>query len=522
MTGEFPEEKRTVDHLIQDLEDGVITPEDHARLMDLMRGNARVRELYRSHVVMAALLHQSAANRTEMGTMPVSQETLARATRRAALNSLLYGLAAMVILGLGFWVYRISQTPPPARQWIVMENSEDALFSLSYSGDAERDASTLQAGDKIIVTRGLLRLTFPSGVESIIEGPSTLELTSDASVKMDGGLAWFRVPPAGHGFTVETVGMRVIDLGTEFGLWFDGDGTQQVHVAKGKVRVEPILTIFDPIELKTGQAMAFDSFGRGHAVEPKPSMFRQQFNYRMPYVHWSFDQLLDGAFPAEGTMAGVKGWQATMRHTHGNEVNLGASQTIGPFGKALSMDGKGRFAETEFPGIGGNAPRTFAAWVRHRKDRPHNGAITPYCAWGRREPGRLWKVYLWTQKGQVSLNTSVMGCGREAAIPQEPLGDWMHFASVYTGQILDDGFPEILLYLNGVLQENSPHRSVEIVDTDISSASSLPVRFGASATNLKGGPSIDGDLDEAYLFRGVLSASQIKFLMETNRLEFPP
>lgn len=517
----FPESIESVDHLIQDLGDGVITPEDHQRLMEIMRTNAGVRQRYRRHMVMASMLHELAESRAEMGTLPVSQEMITRATRRTAVASTIYGMAAMLILGLGFWIYRFKLSPPPVRQWIVMEDSDNARFSVSYVGKATRDPHTLQAGDKIILDHGLVRFTFPSGVESIIEGPSILELISEDSVRMDGGLAWFQVPPAGHGFTVETEGMRVIDLGTEFGLWFDGEGTQQVHVAKGRVRVEPVLKIFDPIELEAGEAMVFDAFGRGKSVESKPSLFRQEFERRMPYLHWSFDQLVDGGFEATGTIPGMQKCRATVRPGRGDqEEEPGASQTAGRFGAAFSMDGKGRFAETEYAGIGGNAPRTFAAWVRHRKDRSSGGAITPYCAWGSREFGRLWKVYLWEKGGQTSLNTSIMSCDREVDIPADTLHDWMHIASVYTGRRLDDGYPEILLYLNGILQESSPRHSVRAVDTDVSSISAAPVRFGASLNHHSKELSVDGDLDEAYLFRGVLNASQIKQLMETNHLDF--
>jgi hypothetical protein len=520
MNEEFTETKRTVDRLIQELEDGTISTEDHAKLMELMRRNARVRKFYRSHMVMAALLRQTAESRAKLGTMPVSQEMLARQTRRAGLTSLVYAMAALVVLGLGFWTYHFNRMQAPEPRWISMDGSQDAEYSISFSGDAERDVATLQVGDRIELKQGLIRFSFPSGVEALVEGPSSLELASNLSVRMDGGLAWFRVPQAGHGFTVDTGGMRVVDLGTEFGVWFDGEKNIQVHVARGKVRVDPVLKAFESVELGAGNAMSFNAFGQGCPVKPKPSLFRREFEYRMPYLHWSFDELVDGGFVADGTFPGTESYQAQLNLADGLEADPQFCQTDGRFGKALSMHGNGFFAETIFPGIGGNAPRTFAAWVRHRRDFTFAGAVTPYCVWGRRDEGRLWKVFFWTKNRRVTLHTSSMGCESFTEVPQEALEKWTHIASVYTGRTLENGFPEILLYIDGVLQSAKNRLKVLPVDTDVSAAIAAPVRFGASVNAGPGDPTVDGDLDEVYLFRGVLNKSQINDLMNTNRVEF--
>ena len=48
------------------------------------------------------------------------------------------------------------------------------------------------------------------------------------------------------------------------------------------------------------------------------------------------------------------------------------------------------------------------------------------------------------------------------------------------------------------------------MSTDISSAAARPLTMGTATA--------DGDLDELYLFRGVLTGEQIRQLMEKNRL----
>jgi len=517
-----------IEHLIQDLEDGLITDEDHAVLMDLIKNDPKVCAHYFQHMEMVSLLKTTAKNRSAMGAMPVSESMVNTARRRSAMVSLAYGIVAMLILGLGLLIFHESRRPPADRAWIVMEGSRDARYEVTYSGDETRDVKSLQVGDKVALAQGLIRFTFPSGVEAIVEGPSQLELTSDLSVKMDGGLAWFRVPQAGHGFTVQTAQLSVVDLGTEFGVWFDGNEQLQVHVAKGKVRVEPTLKALKKSEIVQDKAMVFDVYGRGLEAPVEISLFRRKFTHSMPYLHWSFDQLVEGGFQADGTMPGANGYQAELRSLQKN-IELGDTsnwQTDGRYGRAFSMKGKGVFAETSFPGIGGNAPRTIAAWVKHRKGATLASGSVPYCSWGVRKNGRLWKFVIVENGGTILrggdiLYTTAMKFSCVSKIPKDSmLDEWTHVASVYTGR-MKDGSPEILHYINGALQ---PVRYLEkkngVVDTDVVSELAQPLRFGASLNSQENSPTVDGDLDEFYLFRGVLSGDEIASLMKSNHLDF--
>ncbi|MBT8043693.1 MAG: hypothetical protein KJO79_01980, partial [Verrucomicrobiae bacterium] len=177
------------DYLIQTLEDGVISVDDRQELMNLMREHASVRELYLKHTEMVALLKESAESRVQLGTMPVSEEFLKYQRRKSAMVSLTVGIAAILLVSVGFLIFQVSQRITDDQDWIVMEQSVDAKYAISYSDREDRDTRTLEAGDKISLKQGLVQLTFPSGVEAIIEGPSEVKLISDLSVKMDGGLA---------------------------------------------------------------------------------------------------------------------------------------------------------------------------------------------------------------------------------------------------------------------------------------------------------------------------------------------
>jgi hypothetical protein len=516
-------ESKTVDHLIQDLEDSVITPEDRVVLMDLMRKHASVRERYLQYTEMTTLLHDSAQSRAELGTIPVSQQMLKTARRRSAMSALTYGLAAVLLVSVGMLIFQVSQRPARENTPIVLESSEGATFSVVYSErddkQSPRNEKNLQAGDQITLDQGLLRFTFPSGVEAVVEGPSQLVLKSDLSVKMDRGQAWFRVPEAGHGFAVLTKQMKVIDLGTEFGVRFNDNGALQVHVAKGRVKVDPVVQGLKDVELVKGEAMTFDEYSRGTPIQVMASLFQTKFTTGIPYLHWSFDRLDEGHFQAEGTISGASEYQAELRNLNqeAGPVSGVHCQTAGPFGKAFSMKANGLFAQTTFPGIGGTMPRTVVAWVRHRVGRDYSKGAS-YCSWGNPAPGQRWGISMRRQNDlTLSTSTGRSHCG--TPIDSSYLPDrWIHVASVYTGKKTADGYPEIHHYINGERQQDiqaytwPEEKSKPLtMNTDISSEAAAPLSIGT--------PTANGDLDELYLFRGTLSEPQIRQLMEENRVD---
>ncbi len=71
-------DERAVALWIQELEDGVISPESRAALMELMRSHESVRDQYLRHIELSTLIHQTAESRSQLGTMPISIETLRR------------------------------------------------------------------------------------------------------------------------------------------------------------------------------------------------------------------------------------------------------------------------------------------------------------------------------------------------------------------------------------------------------------------------------------------------------------
>ena len=85
---------------------------------------------------------------------------------------------------------------------------------------------------------GLISLAGADGVEVLVEGPAVGEWLGAQHLRLTSGTVVVRMPKGRSGFVVETAQMRVIDLGTEFGVSVSQSGDERVQVYDGLVRTE--------------------------------------------------------------------------------------------------------------------------------------------------------------------------------------------------------------------------------------------------------------------------------------------
>ncbi|WP_395744923.1 LamG-like jellyroll fold domain-containing protein [Prosthecobacter sp.] len=84
---------------------------------------------------------------------------------------------------------------------------------------------------------GRLTLAFLSGVSVHIEGPADLTLQDSERITCRRGNVRTHVNKGAEGFTIETPGGAVVDLGTEFGVNVEGEGKTQVMVYQGQAEL---------------------------------------------------------------------------------------------------------------------------------------------------------------------------------------------------------------------------------------------------------------------------------------------
>ncbi len=127
--------------------------------------------------------------------------------------------------------------------------STDAVATLTRAIACDWEESQLPAvaGSPLPAGRAHLRsgwaeITLRSGARAFVEGPADVVLGSDNGLGLDRGHARFHVPDGASGFELRTPDLRLVDLGTEFRVHVDAQGSEAI-VIDGAVLATPMFTL---------------------------------------------------------------------------------------------------------------------------------------------------------------------------------------------------------------------------------------------------------------------------------------
>lgn len=119
------------------------------------------------------------------------------------------------------------------------------VATLVQSQNARWAGSTLPTAENAPLGRGTLALVegmatlkFASGAILTLEAPTKLEIVSAMHCRLVEGSVTAEVPESAHGFTVDTADLKVVDLGTRFGVTAGSAGNSHVFVFEGEVKLE--------------------------------------------------------------------------------------------------------------------------------------------------------------------------------------------------------------------------------------------------------------------------------------------
>ncbi len=375
---------------------------------------------------------------------------------------------------------------------------------------------------RVRLAEGHAEITFDSGARITLEGPAELDLSSAADAHLQQGKLVAEVPEQAVGFTVTSPATRVIDLGTAFAMQVDPDGRSEVHVLEGVVEAESSRGDSDRRRLVAHQALRFKNlpsspiesisadasrFVRGL---PRPEMDAYRF------VRWSFDES-DGATARDSGLGYAQGPFHAKLTRHGTDAAAtGPIRVPGKFGRGVYLDGHGAYVQTPFPGIGGDAPRTIAMWVRVPADGKLSEALSLIC-WGSFDhPGAAWQVSWNAFEKDGPIGPLRIGTleGQSIATTDLRDGRWHHVAVVFAGGPGADIATHGRLYVDGRLEADSRNHPQK-VDTDVTGPQARRARMGF---NLVDRGFFRGDLDEVYVFDIALTPEQVVRLMHENQV----
>ena len=489
------------------LVDGQLSQGQNERLQQLLLGSDEARRFYVRSMQLSASLYSYAS---EMQSEPAEPRNV---VRPAFWRRTVVPLAAAAVVAIGVWLGR-SLIPD------VLPSDDDAEFIARISGSKDPQwvgASAFQNGDelprgqRLELTSGFAEITFDSGAQIVVEGPASVDLDSAWQATLRRGTLRANIPQEAIGFKVANASVDVVDLGTEFSMTADADGSAEVFVLNGQVEVEPrSSTVTTKILMKEKQSRRFALNGVSDVrdSDQKFQKHAKRVTFDLPkkpasYAHWSFDSADNGVFRAElfGPVRAKGGV--------GLPVLTGVS-VPGKFNNALAFESatSAELANTDF---GIRVPKTMAFWVRLPEDASAADGSTF---------ARFASINLgWNSSPADGSQGALRIAGtRGYAVGSTSLRDgrWHHVAAVVTSVPPSPARPagkwQARLYVDGRLdawtgkqftRKGAPNR---IIPADMTT-------LGSSG----GDKGFRGELDELYLSDRQLTPMEIRSLLRSNR-----
>jgi hypothetical protein len=151
------------------------------------------------------------------------------------------GLAASVLVALvGWWTASLWQEIPAERQPQPIARLAESDGAKWLGDDGPIVGHEFVEGDSVYLTKGRARISMSSGAEVVLRSPCFVTLSAANRVQLEEGVVTAQVAEWGHGFTVVTNAMNVVDLGTKFAVAASAHGVSEAHVLDGQVRIQPL------------------------------------------------------------------------------------------------------------------------------------------------------------------------------------------------------------------------------------------------------------------------------------------
>ena len=507
--------------LIQQMIDGELLEATWPEVRALLESSEEARRIYCSHARIHGRLAHMRRARMTIATPAVPVDFIIQSQRRQQLRWAAIAAAALVLVSA--LVMRLLQVREP-ESTATLQASADSRFSVTHRTKPSNppEANILHDGSRLHLDQGVVELEFASGVRSVVRGPAEFSVVHPGELRLDHGTGWFFVPPNASGFRVSTPRAVITDFGTEFGVITRPDLADSAHLFEGVVEVRTLFGAEESATLRGREAKNITLAGQLQTTEPRREDFYTDLPHGLPSLYWSFDEASPSAWRAAGTMpeaAWVKGSPSP--------TDTGLGSGAGRFGNALHGKGGTGWA-TIWPGIAGNAPRTLTFWLRLP---PRGDYIHPLAGWGNREAGdkdtTLSSFFAYAETvDEVTVAGASIGAYWIKGATRIDDDRWHHLAITASGLQLEDGRPDLRLYIDGREETIRPFWT-----DGITFSQSHPLRMATATTHPESRPlsvltqlapgqnqghGFPASIDELRVVEGTLEAADIELLYRKN------
>ena len=306
------------------------------------------------------------------------------------------GIAAVLVLGVALawpWIARDnapveSATAPPAQEpgpAVVEAVPFSARITRIHGVGAGPNAALsvgqdISVGQRVVLESGFVEITSNRDVRLVVQGPSTFRFDEALQLSLDKGRLVAEVDEAGVGFTVLTPGGRVVDHGTEFGVFYEPDHqVLETSVFEGSVSLQSNESDAPPRTLTKGWGGRVDAAGEVSIAAEEPTAASRQAYVRVlpetgyaqevlrldPEAFWTFDAFRDQRL----ALNHFNHWVLSGEHNGGPAVTqANRAGAVAGFGKALALGGRDYVDFGDVMGFDGDDAFTFAFWLRAGAD----------------------------------------------------------------------------------------------------------------------------------------------------------
>ena len=262
MNSEFAPSKE-FERLLVGAAEGELTDDHRERLNDLVGRDADARDYYVQYMTTHAMLNWRHGKTPELNVSIVDDQD-ASAKRDYLSWGVSVAVAASLLFGLAWAAWRAVIHKDPIATVIGAE------FIDTLDGTSFTEGDTMRSGE-IEIRAGTLKVELNTGVIIAMRGPVKMKLTEANAAHLTRGVIRAYVAPKARGFTLSTANLQIVDLGTEFGVAVDEHNNVQVHVFKGKVKM-------NNLQVNAGQAQHVQRRDKKGNVFKRPRVIDVKLN----------------------------------------------------------------------------------------------------------------------------------------------------------------------------------------------------------------------------------------------------
>jgi hypothetical protein len=518
-------------HLIDGYCSGNLSDEDFKEFEDGLKGSAELRRTLLEYRGIEAALRASASAGVIQPAGSIERETPKAKSFLWPLYSMAAAIAILLTV-IGLMMVETSEPPKIAKVKTSLQ-LDKGVAVLMNSLDAEWEDQVVDSGESLQpgrwkLLKGQVEMEFYSGASVVLEGPAELEILSENGGILHSGKLSAQVPDHAHGFTITSADVKLVDLGTAFGMEVDKDKGTSVHVFEGEVELfELAQQKNEGMKLYAGEAQQISLAQQWSSMKALPENFlspqelssKARRNQNESFESWRQEfakSLKDSRLVVRYDFSRderriLKNRSELKAHGIDGSV-IGARWSDGRWPNKGSLDFKrpGDRVRINIPGT--YESMTLASWIRIDGLDNQVNSLMLSDGWDRLGAVH-WQIFssgfmelaVWNDSSQGSRQHSHNHRSPFHVKPSD-LGSWIHVAAVYDGE-----GKLVSFYRNGELIGTEKIQKVVPLEISKSQIGNWSPKGHNEIRNF------NGRIDDFAIYREVLPADEIKNLYMSGK-----